>query len=115
MNVTGCRDRARSLLLTYSVLTVCLIASISASSAEKTLAVGVAGHAFDHLGNIGDQAEAAAAMYSPIVTAKMNHVDPQVWLSDVLSRIAAHPMHRLDELLLWNWTRTLSIVPAQAA
>jgi hypothetical protein len=45
----------------------------------------------------------AAAMYSLIVSAKMNDVDPQVWLADVLTRIAAHPTHRLDELLPWNW------------
>lgn len=44
-----------------------------------------------------------AALYSLIVTAKMNGVDPQAWLADVLSRIAAHPAHRLDELLPWNW------------
>jgi len=47
--------------------------------------------------------ERAAAMYSLIVTAKMNDVDPQAWLADVLARIAAHPAHRLDELLPWNW------------
>ncbi len=46
----------------------------------------------------------AAAMYSLIVTARMNGVDPQAWLADVLSRIAVHPAHRLDELLPWNWT-----------
>ena len=57
----------------------------------------------------------AASMYSLIVTAKMNGVDPQAWLSDVLSRIAAHPAHRLDELLPWNWTRKVSSVSAQAA
>ena len=57
----------------------------------------------------------AAMMYSLIVTAKMNHVDPQAWLADVLSRIAAHPMHRLDELLPWNWRSRSSIAPAQAA
>jgi transposase len=45
----------------------------------------------------------AAAMYSLIVTAKMNGIDPQAWLADVLARIAAHPAHRLDELLPWNW------------
>ena len=45
----------------------------------------------------------AAAMYSLIVTAKMNDVDPQAWLADVLARIATHPAHRLDELLPWNW------------
>jgi hypothetical protein len=42
-------------------------------------------------------------MYSIIVTAKMNDVDPQAWLADVLNRIAEHPAHRLDELLPWNW------------
>jgi len=46
----------------------------------------------------------AAAMYSLIVTAKMNDIDPQAWLADVLARIATHPAHRLDELLPWNWT-----------
>jgi transposase len=57
----------------------------------------------------------AAMMYSLIVTAKMNQVDPQAWLADVLSRIAAHPMHRLDELLPWNWRSQSSAAPAQAA
>ena len=33
----------------------------------------------------------------------MNNLDPQAWLADVLARIAAHPVHRLDELLPWNW------------
>ena len=57
----------------------------------------------------------AAAMYSLIVTCKMNGVDPQAWLADVLSRIATYPAHRLDELLPWNWTREASPVSAQAA
>ena len=38
-------------------------------------------------------------MYSLIVTAKMNDVDPQAWLTDVLARIAEHPVQRIDELL----------------
>ena len=45
----------------------------------------------------------AALMYSMIVTAKMNDVDPQAWLADVLARTAEHPVQRLDELLPWNW------------
>ena len=57
----------------------------------------------------------AAAMYSLIVTAKMNGVDPQAWLADILSRIAGHPAHRLDELLPWNWTPPASAISAQAA
>ena len=48
----------------------------------------------------------AAAMYSLIVTTKMNDVDPQAWLADVLARIAEHPVHKLDELLPWNWRAT---------
>ena len=56
-----------------------------------------------------------AAMYSLIVTAKMNGVDPQAWLADVLFRIATHPAHRLDELLPWNWTPRALAIPAQAA
>ena len=57
----------------------------------------------------------AAAMYSLIVTAKMNGVDPQAWLADILSRIAAHPVRRLNELLPWNWTPPASAISAQAA
>ena len=45
----------------------------------------------------------AAAMFSLIVTAKMNDIDPQAWLADVLARIADHPAQRIDELLPWNW------------
>jgi hypothetical protein len=47
--------------------------------------------------------ERAAAMYSLIVTAKLNDVDPRAWLADVLARIADHPVQRLHELLPWNW------------
>ena len=57
----------------------------------------------------------AAAMYSLIVTAKMNGIDPQAWLTDVLSRIAAHPAHRLDELLPWNWTPPAPAISVRAA
>ena len=57
----------------------------------------------------------AAAMYSLIVTAKMNDVDPQAWLADVLARIASHPAHRLGELLPWNWKRDTAAGRDQAA
>ena len=36
-------------------------------------------------------------------TAKLNDVDPQAWLADVLARIADTPQTKLAELLPWNW------------
>jgi transposase len=51
----------------------------------------------------------AAAMYSMIVTAKMNDVDPQAWLADVLARIAGHPASKIDELLPWHWQPSSSL------
>jgi transposase len=45
----------------------------------------------------------AAVLYSMIVTAKLNDVDPQAWLADVLARLPAHPVQQIDELLPWNW------------
>lgn len=47
----------------------------------------------------------AATIISLIATAKMNDVDPQAWLADVLARIAEHPASRLDELLPWEWQK----------
>jgi transposase len=44
-------------------------------------------------------AERAALMYTLIQTAKLNDVDPQAWLADVLARIADHPVNRVNELL----------------
>ena len=57
----------------------------------------------------------AAVMYSLIVTAKMNDVDPQAWLADVLARIAGHPAQRLDDLLPWNWAAAKAKRVDQAA
>jgi transposase len=57
----------------------------------------------------------AAAMYSLIVTAKLNDLDPQAWLADVLARIAAHPAGRIDELLPWNWRPRPATPRVQAA
>ena len=50
-------------------------------------------------------AERAAVMYTLIQTAKLNDVDPQAWLADVLRRIADTPQTQLAELLPWNWRR----------
>lgn len=47
----------------------------------------------------------AAAMYTLIGTAKLNDVDPQAWLADVIARISDMPVSRLPELLPWNWQK----------
>ena len=58
-------------------------------------------------------AERAAFMATLIMSAKLNDIDPQAWLADVLANIADTPISRLEQLLPWNWTpKTLS---AQAA
>jgi transposase len=54
-------------------------------------------------------------MYSLIVTAKVNDIDPQAWLPETLARIATYPTHRLNKLLLWNWMPAASTIPAMAA
>jgi transposase len=45
----------------------------------------------------------AAVLYTLITTAKLNGVDPQAWLTDIIARIADHPASRISELLPWNW------------
>ena len=47
--------------------------------------------------------ERAAAIYTLIETAKLNGVDPQAWLADVLARLPDHPAKRITDLLPWNW------------
>lgn len=58
-------------------------------------------------------ADRAAFMATLIMTAKLNDIDPQAWLADVLARIADTPITRLEQLLPWNWTTPT--INAQAA
>ena len=55
--------------------------------------------------------ERVAVMYTLIQTARLNDVDPQTWLADVLARVNDHNIQRLDQLLPWNW----KTVPAKLA
>jgi transposase len=59
-------------------------------------------------------ADRAAAMATLIMTAKLNDIDPQAWLADVLARIAGIPQSQLHELLPWQW-KCAAPVTAQAA
>jgi transposase len=54
----------------------------------------------------------AAIIYTLIGTAKLNDVDPQAWLADVLARIAEHPARQLAELLPWNWAKPANALAA---
>jgi transposase len=72
----------------------------SAERALRGLALGRKSWLFAGSDRGGDR---AAIMYTLIGTAKLNDIDPQAWIADVLKRIAEHPVQRLDELLPWNW------------
>jgi transposase len=72
----------------------------AAERALRGIALGRRSWLFAGSDRSGDR---AAAMYSLVVTAKLNEVDPRAWLADVLARIADLPVSRLHELLPWNW------------
>jgi transposase len=71
----------------------------AAERALRTVALGRKNYLF-----AGSDAggERAAAIYSLIGTAKLNDIDPEAYLRDVLTRIADHPVNRIDDLLPWN-------------
>jgi transposase len=47
--------------------------------------------------------KSAAIIYTLMETAKLNNIDPQAWLTDVLTRIDDHKINRIDELLPLNY------------
>jgi hypothetical protein len=51
--------------------------------------------------------ERAAAIYSLVGSAKLNGLDPEAYLREVLTRIADHPINRIEELLPWNVAASL--------
>ncbi len=57
-------------------------------------------------------ADRAAFMATLIMSAKLNDIDPQAWLADILANIADTPISRLEQLLPWNWI--LKALSAQA-
>ncbi len=77
----------------------------AAERALRTVALGRKNYLF-----AGSDAggERAAAIYSLIGTAKLNDINPEAYLRDVLTRIADHPINRIDELLPWNATSELA-------
>ena len=59
--------------------------------------------------------ERAALIYSLVGTAKLNEADPEAYLREVLSRIADHPINRIEELLPWNLVASLPPAAQPAA
>ncbi|ANH09194.1 hypothetical protein shn_34335 (plasmid) [Shinella sp. HZN7] len=47
--------------------------------------------------------ERATVIYTMIETCRMNGIDPQAYLADIIDRIADHPANKVDELLPWDW------------
>jgi transposase len=72
----------------------------AAERALRTVAVGRNNWTFAGSDEGGRR---AAAIYTLIETAKLNDVDPQAWLADVLARLQDYPAKRIDELLPWSW------------
>jgi transposase len=60
-------------------------------------------------------AETLARAMTIIKTAKLNGIDPQAYLADILDRIHDHKINRLDELLPWNWMPMAAVTDSQAA
>jgi len=78
---------------------------MSNNAAERALrGIAVGRHNWTFAGS-DDGGRRAAAIYTLVETAKLNDIDPQAWLTDVLARLQDHPAKRIDELLPWNWKR----------
>ncbi len=78
---------------------------ISNNAAERALrGIAIGRHNWTFAGS-DEGGRRAAAIYTLIETAKLNDVDPQAWLTDILARLQDHPAKRIDELLPWNWKR----------
>lgn len=82
---------------------------IDNSSAERALRAVALGRRNYLFAGADSGGERAAAIYSLVGSAKLNGVDPELYLRTVLTRIAEHPINRIDDLLPWNFqTDTVS-------
>lgn len=52
---------------------------------------------------VGQSGERAAAAYSIIGTCRLLGIDPEIYLADILARIAEHKINRIDDFLPWRW------------
>lgn len=83
------------------------------NAAERSLrCVAVGRHNWTFAGS-DEGGRRAAAMYTLIETAKLNDIDPQAWLADLLAQLPDHPAKKIDEFLPWKWRSPARL--AQAA
>jgi transposase len=80
--------------------------SSAAERALRAVALGRKNYLF--CGSDGG-GKSAAAIYTLLGTARLNGVDPERWLREVLSRIPDHPLSRIEELLPWNLVAELKL------
>ena len=79
---------------------ICELDNNTAERSVRGIAVGRKNYMFAGSDNGGER---AAAIYTLIETAKLNNINPQAWLTDVLKRVADHPINKIDDLLPWKF------------
>lgn len=79
------------------------ISNNAAENAIRPITLGRKNWLFAGSDSGGDR---AAILSTLVRTAKLNGVEPEAWLRDVLGRIGDHPINRLDELLPWHWAKS---------
>jgi hypothetical protein len=88
---------------------------IDNSAAERSLRAVVLGRKNYLFMGSDSGGQRAAALYSLIGTAKLNGLDPGLYLRTVLAQIPEHPINRIEQLLPWNLAPSLQTDPSKAA
>jgi hypothetical protein len=85
---------------------------IDNNAAERALRVVALGRKNYLFAGSDAGGERAAAIYSLLGSAKLNGLDPEIYLHHVLERVADYPISRIHELLPWNAPLTTQVVPS---
>lgn len=102
-SVAGAMDYMLKRYAPFSVFLTDGRACLSNNAAERSLRPAALGRKAWLFAGSQEGGERAAAIYTLIGTAKLNNIDPQAWLADLLDRMPAWPASRLHELAPWNW------------
>ena len=102
-SVAGAMDYMLKRYVPFSVFLTDGRACLSNNAAERSLRPAALGRKAWLFAGSQKGGERAAAIYTLIGTAKLNNIDPQAWLADLLDRMPAWPASRLHELAPWNW------------